>query len=189
MELTGVVAVVDHLARDNQLVLVVDRDLQVVSGNALTILRQKPRIRIRLRELRLAALIQPVEISLGLCAFGHQRGQLLSDVTAITIAAAPILPCRRMPCLCCVVGVERAAVSLDVLVDRRELLGEALARPDASLAGIAVEEGAIDRHQRSTHQARLARQQYELPVGCLQRRPIVLAEVPDRPVAGRQPPE
>ena len=59
MELADVVAVVDHLARDDQLVLVVDRDLHIVARDALTALDQKPGVGIGQRQLRLAARLQP----------------------------------------------------------------------------------------------------------------------------------
>ena len=64
MKLAGVVAVIDHIAGDNQLVLVIDGDLDIVARHDLTVLGQQPGIRIASRQLRLAALLQPRQIGL-----------------------------------------------------------------------------------------------------------------------------
>ena len=55
------------------------------------------------------------------------------------------------------------------------------------ISRVAVEKGAIDRHQLAAHQIQCLEQQNECPVGSLQRIDIILAKVADRAVAGRQP--
>src|SRR4051812_46356439 len=187
VKLAGVVAVIDDLARDNQLVLAVHRDLNVVPRHALTALRQKPRVRVRPGQLRLAARLQLVETSLRLLAFGHQRRQLLSGVSAVAVATPAVLSAGHGPRFRGVIRLERAAIGLDILVQRRKLLLQLLARLDASFAGIAVEECSVDRHQFSAQQPGLTRQQHEVPVRSLQRRPIVLAEITDRSIGRCQP--
>ena len=50
-----------------------------------------------------------------------------------------------------------------------------------------MEEGAIDRHQFPGQQIEPTCQQHELAIGQLECVPVVLAEIPNRTVAGRKP--
>src|SRR5882757_11198715 len=86
-----------------------------------------------------------------------------------------------------VVGLQRLAIFLDIAVDTCKLLGQPLARLDARLARVAMEEGAIDRHEFTAQKLEFAQQKYKFPVRRLERRPVIPAEVGDGPVAGRQP--
>src|ERR1700687_4379165 len=85
-----------------------------------------------------------------------------------------------------IVGVERATVSLNIAIKGCYMFGELLARCDARLARVAMEKRAIDRHKLAAHQVKLAGQKQEAAVYRLQCRPIRLAEVGDRAIAGRQ---
>ena len=60
-------------------------DLDVVARHDLTVLRQQPGIRIRPRQLGLAALLQLRQIGLHLCPLCHQRRDLLRDEVAQTL--------------------------------------------------------------------------------------------------------
>ena len=55
MKLADIAAGVHHFACDNELVFVVDGALHIVARNGLTVLDQKPGVRIGHGQLRLAA--------------------------------------------------------------------------------------------------------------------------------------
>jgi hypothetical protein len=63
VELAAVVAVVDHLAGDNQLVLVVHRDLHVIPGHDLPVLREQSSIGVGARQLAVATVREFCQIS------------------------------------------------------------------------------------------------------------------------------
>ncbi len=88
IKLARIVAVVDHLACDDQLVLVVHGDLHVVARNRLAVLRQQPGVGVRARQLCLAAVLEPAERGLRLRTLRHQRRHLLRNVAAV----AAIIP-------------------------------------------------------------------------------------------------
>src|SRR5712691_10957130 len=189
MELADIAAIVHHLACDNELVLVVDGDLHIVACNALTVLDQMPGVRIGQRQLRLAAIFQPSKISLRARTLGHQRRDLRADIAAVSSPASAwtagvilglAFGLRR------IVVVKGLAVSLDLLVQLCDLFGEPLAREDARLAGVAMEERAVDRDNAPADQAELAHQQHEAAVRRLQSLPVLLAEVGDCPIARPQ---
>jgi hypothetical protein len=181
--LTGVVAVVDDLARHDQLVCVVDRDLHVVARHRLAALGQKPGIRVGPRQLGLAARVELFEACLHVDALGHQCRDLPRDV-----AAAPaIFATARRRRLRGIVGIERGAISLDLALDLRQPFRELAARPNARLAGVAVEKRAVDPHQFAAQEAEFASQNHKITVRRLERRPVVLAKAGDRPIAGRKP--
>ena len=169
MELVDVAAIVHHLARNNQLVLVVHHSLHIVARNTLTALHQKPGVGIGQRQLRLAALVQPRKVGLRARALGHQRRYSLAEIAAISSAAiagtvSSISGFRR------VIVFKGFAVSLDLQVQPCDLFGKPLACEDARLAGITMEERAVDGDNRSADKPKLARQQYEAAVHSLQPR-------------------
>src|SRR5579863_8921683 len=186
MQLANIAAVVHHLACDNQIVLVVDGDLHIVACYSLAILDQKPGVRIGQRQLRLTAFFQPGKVGLRARALGHQRRHLGADIPTISSAAAArtfsavLLRLRR------IVVFKRLAVSLDLQIQLCDLFFEPLAREDGSLAGIAVEERAVDCHDAAADQVKLAKQQHEAAVHRLQRFPVLLAEIGYRPIARPQ---
>ena len=183
MELVDVAAVVHHFARNNEFVLVVHDSLHIVARNTLTALDQKPGVGIGQRQLRLPIRFQSIKVGSGARTPGHQRRYFGADIGAISsaaIAVGSILP--RLLGLRRVIGLKRLAVNLDLLVKLCDLFGEPLAREDARLAGIAMEERAVDRNNSSPDKAKLACQQHEAAVRRLQRLPVLLAEVGDRPV-------
>ena len=128
------------------------------------------------------ARLQPLEIGFCAQAPGHQLLHFCADIIAISLAIAltlaSLLGFRR------IVGFKRLAVSLDLLVQLRDLFGELPARENALLAGVAVEQGAVDRNKGSADKAEFANEQHETAVRRLQGFPVLLAEVGDRPVAG-----
>jgi hypothetical protein len=102
-------------------------------------------------------------------ALGHQRRDLRANIAAVSsaaIAGRSILP--WLLGFCSIIVLKRLAVSLDLLVQLCYLFGEPLAREDARLAGIAMEERAVDRDNGSADQAKLANQQHEAAVRRLQ---------------------
>ena len=121
VKLAGVVAVIDDLARHDQLVLVVDRDLDVVAGDRLASLRQQPCILIGPRQLRLPALLKPRQVGFHLRALVHQRRNFLRNVFAVAPTAIPIrggtLRFRG------VVRFKRGAISLDIPVKGHKPFG------------------------------------------------------------------
>src|SRR5882757_9539051 len=62
-----------------------------------------------------------------------------------------------------VVRLQRLAIFLDVAIDTRKLLGQPLARLDARLARVTMEEGAVDRHKLATQKLKLAQQKHKFP--------------------------
>ena len=141
--------------------LVVDRDLHVVARDGLAALAQEPGIGIRSRHLCLSARLQSIKINLRPRALGHERRNLLPDIRAIpaAIGAARRRRLRR------IVAIKRGSIGLNVALQRRYLLPQLLAGRNARLAGVTVEERPVDRHKRSTHQIKRARQQHEIAVG------------------------
>jgi hypothetical protein len=85
-----------------------------------------------------------------------------------------------------VVGLDRGAVGLDLLVDLRQPPGELALCLDARFARVTVEKRPVDRHDLSAHQIELAQHQYELPVHRLERQPVVLAELGNGAIARHQ---
>ena len=67
-------------------------------------------------------------------------------------------------CLRRIIVFKRLAVSLDLKLKPCELLFEPLAGEDGRLAGIAMEERAIDRDNAPADQIKLAKQQHEVAV-------------------------
>ncbi len=102
---------------------------------------------------------------------------------------AAVLAGGRTRRLRAVVGLQLPAIGLDVAVECRHLLGKPLARHDARLAGVTVEERAVDRHQRATRQAKFTHEQHKLTVHRFERAPIIAAETGNGPMAGRQAPQ
>ena len=186
VKLAGIVAVVDDLARRDQLVFIVDGDLNVVACHHLTVLRQQPGIRIGSRQLRLATLFQPRQIGLHGCALGHQCRNLLCDVPA-AVAPATLPPCGRTLRLRAIVGLKHGAIGFNLLLDLRQSLGDPALRLDARLAGVAIKKRPVDRHNLTAHQVEFARHKHKLPVRRLERPPIVLAELGNGAIAGHQP--
>ena len=184
VKLAAIVAVVDDLARGDQLVLVVDGDLDVVARHHLAVLRQQAGIRIGSRQLRLAALFQSRQIGLQARALGHQGRHLLRDVSAAVVPAIP--PRRRTFRFGSVVGFERGAIGFNLAIDLRQPLGQLALRLDARLAGVAIKECAVDRHHLSAQKVQFAQHQHELPVRRLERFPVLLAELGDGAIAGHQ---
>src|ERR1700685_3121416 len=150
------IAAIDDLAFDDQLVLVVNDALNVVAGNGLVALAQKPCIRIGLGHLSLITGLQILEIGPGAFTLGHQLLHFVPDIATAALVAIP-RTIGALPCLRRVVGVERRPVSLDLLVQFGDLFGQLPAREDAVLAGIAVEQGAIDRNKSSADQVKLTK--------------------------------
>ena len=187
VKLARIVAVVDDLARSDELVLGIDRDLDVVAGDDMASLRQKPGVCIGGRQLGLAAVLQSIKIGLGLRPPHHQCRELVRNHAAMPAPA--IFVAGRMHFFGGVVRRQRLAILLDVMIDTRKLLGQPLLRLDARLARVAMEEGAVDRHELAAQKVEFAQQKYKFPVRRLERRPVIPAEVGDGPVAGRQPPE
>ena len=103
------------------------------------------------------------------------------------VLAAGRLARLRLRRLRGVVCRQRRAVSLDVAVERRQPFGKLLVCRDARLAGLAMHKRAVNRHQRAAHQAEFAHHQHEVPVRCLERSPVVLAELGDGAIAGHKP--
>src|SRR3954469_22425345 len=185
MKVSCIAAIYD-LAGDDQIMLVVDDALDIVARDRLVALAQQPRIGICLRHLSLVALVQVFQI--GLCAFtpGHQLLDLVPDIAAILVAILAVarpLGFRR------VVGVERLAVRIDLLIELGDLFGELPTREDTVLAGIAVEQRAVDRDQSPADQPDLLQQKDETTVRRLQGSPVLLAEVRNRPIARLQVPQ
>ena len=150
------IAAIDDLAGDDQLVLVVNDALNVVARNGLVALAQKPCVRIGLRHLPLVTALQFLEIGQGAFTPGHQFLHFIPDIATAALVAVPrtiggLLGLRY------IVGVERLPVSLDLLVQLGDLFGQLPAREDAVLAGIAVEQGAIDRNKGSADQVKLTK--------------------------------
>src|SRR5207249_4022082 len=143
----------------------------------------EPAIGIRSRHLCLSARLQSIKINLRPRALGHERRNLLPDIRAIpaAIGAARRRRLRR------IVAIKRGSIGLNVALQRRYLLPQLLAGRNARLAGVTVEERPVDRHKRSTHQIKRARQQHEIAVRRLQRCPVLLPERADRAVTRRQP--
>ena len=187
VELAGIVAVVDDLARHDQLVLVVNRDLHVIARHHPAVLRQQPGIRIGLRQLRLPTGLKLREVGLHSRALGHQRRNLLGDILAALLAGrsarSTLLRLRGIA-----LG-NRRTVFFDVPVDRRQLCGQPFLRLDAAPAGIAMEKRPVNRHHFAGHQIELAHHQHEFPVHRLERRPVVFAERRDGPKTGLQFPQ
>src|ERR1019366_2501800 len=94
-----------------------------------------------------------------------------------------------LPGFRCIIVFERLAVSFDLLFQVCDLFGEPPARENARLAGVAMEEGAVDRNKGSADKAELSCQQHETTVHRLQRLPVLLAEVGDCSITGLQVPE
>ena len=186
MELVDVAAVVHHFARNNEFVLVVHDSLHIVARNTLTALDQKPGVRIGQGQLRLTARLQPIEVDLRARAPGHQRRYFGADIGAISAAAIIVAVVPRLLGLRRIIVLKRLAVSLDLPVQLYDLFGEPLAREDARLAGIAMEERAVDCDNGSADKPKLACQQHEAAVRRFQRLPVLLAEVGDRPITRPQ---
>src|SRR5215510_11051364 len=163
----------------------IGRHLHIVAGHCLAVLGQKPRVFVGSRQLRLTTLLKPPQISLQLGTLFHQRRHPLRCTATIAAIIAPVFS-RRSACLGAVVRLQRTAIGLNVAVERRKLRAQLLARRNAPFAGVAVKERPINRHKLAAHQIKRTRQKHKLPVRCLERRPIVLAERGDRPVAGLQ---
>jgi hypothetical protein len=119
MELAGVVAVIDDLARDDELVLGVNGDLHVIARHRLAVLRQQPGVGIRPRQLALAAVGKRLEIGRRLRALRHESRHLLRNVAAATIVA--VIARRQTRRLLGVVRIQRAAIPLNVAVKRGKL--------------------------------------------------------------------
>ena len=162
MELADVAAVVHHFARNNEFVLVVHDSLHIVARNTLTALDQKPGVRIGHGQLRLTARLQPIEVGLRARTPGHQRRDLRADIGAVSAAAIIVAVVPWLLGFRRIIVFKRLAVSLDLLVQLRDLVGEPLAREDARLAGIAMEERAVDCDNGSADKPELACQQHEL---------------------------
>src|SRR5882757_5603302 len=111
--------------------------------------------------------------------------EVLRNRAAVPLPA--IFVPRRMRLLDNVVRRQRFAVFLNIAIDRHKLLGQPLLRLDTRLARVTMEERAVDRHKLAAQKLELAQQKYKFPVRRLERRPVILAEVGDGPVAGRQP--
>ena len=185
VKLAGIVAVVDDLARHDQLVFVVDGDLNIVARHHLTVLRQQPGIRIGSRQLRLATLFQLRQIGLQGRAFGHQGRHLLRDVPA-AVASVNLRSRRRTSRLRAVVGIQRGAIGFNLPFDLRQPPGEPALRLDAPLARVAVKKRPVDRHDLPAQKVEFAHQQHKLPVRRLERLPIVPAEIGNGAIARHQ---
>ena len=86
----------------------------------------------------------------------------------------------------CIIVFQRLAVSLDLPVQVCDLFGEPPARENARLAGVAMEEGAVERNKGSAHETEFTCQQHETAVHRLQGLPVLLAEVGDGSIARLQ---
>src|SRR5690348_9733997 len=86
-----------------------------------------------------------------------------------------------------VVRIEGGSIGLDILVERRKPLGKLLAGGDARLAGVAIEKRTVNGHTFPAHQAEIAQYQHELPTHRPERRPVLPAEIADRPIARPKP--
>ena|SRR6516165_1589658 len=183
MEMADIVPVND-LTGNNEAVLVINDELHIVACNRLVSFAQKPGIRIGHGKLRLTTRFKLRKIGLGTRALGHQRRYSRAKITAIAavIAAAvgSFFGFRRISVF------KRLTVSLDLQVQPCDLFGQPLARENALLAGIAVEERAVDRNNTAADKPELANQQYEVAVRRLQRLPVLLAKVGDRSIARPQ---
>src|SRR3984893_1944406 len=177
------IAAVDALAGDNELVLVVHDALHIVARNGLVALAQKPCVRIGQGQLSLLTRVQSLKVGLGARAPGHQllysRPQLIA-MASVAVTVGALLGLR------CVIVFERLAVSLDLPVQVCDLFGELPARENAGLAGVAMEQGAIDRDKGSADKTELSCQKHETTVHRLQGLPVLLAEVGDRPITRLQ---
>src|ERR1035437_10032317 len=99
---------------------------------------------------------------------------------AIAVTVGSLLDFR------CVIVFKRLAVCLDLPVQVCDLFGEPPARENARLAGVAMEQGAVDRNKASANKAEFSCQQHETTVHRLQGLPVLLAEVGDRSITGLQ---
>ena len=102
----------------------------------------------------------------------------------LTRGRLPRRDCRSCRRLRLVIGLQRGIVFRNAAVQRRHL--QPLLGQDAGLAGIAVEERAVDRHQRAAQQIEAAGEQHKIPVCRLQPGRVVLAEIGNRAIARRQ---
>ena len=179
MQLTAIVAVVDHLARNNQLVPIVHGDLHVIARNHSA--RSSTAAGRRDRCATIASRRYPPASPDPALAFARfsKSAASFSAMSSPDRSSGNVDSCR-------VVSIQRRAVGLDIAFHRRELLRQPLAGDDARLARVAVEERAVNRYQLAAQKIELAGQHHEVTIGRLQRVPIILAEVPDRAVAGRQ---
>jgi hypothetical protein len=84
---------------------------------------------------------------------GHQFLHLVAAtaLAAISRTVASLLGLLR------IIGFESLAISLDLLVQRGDLFGQLPLREDAPLAGIAVEQGAVDRNNAPADQVEFAK--------------------------------
>src|SRR5664279_2012505 len=144
------IAAIDDLAGDNELVLVVNDTLHIVACNGLVALAQKPCVRVGQGQLSLLTRVQSLKVSLGARALGHQL--LYSRPKIIAIACVAMTVGSRLG-FRCVIVFKRLAVSLDLPVQGRDLFGQPPARENARLAGVAMEQGAVDRNKASAHKA------------------------------------
>src|ERR1035437_8113432 len=89
---------------------------------------------------------------------------------AIAVTVGSLLDFR------CVIVFKRLAVCLDLPVQVCDLFGEPPARENARLAGVAMEQGAVDRNKASANKAEFSCQQHETTVHRLQGLPVLLAQ-------------
>src|SRR5664280_2161452 len=183
MEMTCIAAI-DDLAGDNELVLVVNDALHIVACNGLVALAQKPCVRVGQGQLSLLTRVQSLKVGLGARALGHQL--LYFDPQIIAMCPASAVTVGSLLDFRCVIVFKRLAVSLDLPVQGYDLFGEPPARENARLAGVAMEQGAVDRNKASAHKAEFSCQQHETTVHRLQGLPVLLAEVGDRSITGLQ---
>src|SRR5664279_249850 len=177
------IAAIDDLAGDNELVLVVNDTLHIVACNGLVALAQKPCVRVGQGQLSLLTRVQSLKVSLGARALGHQL--LYSRPKIIAIACVAMTVGSRLG-FRCVIVFKRLSVSLDLPIQGCDLFGQPPARENARLAGVAMEQGAVDRNKASAHKAEFSCQQHETAVRRLQGLPVLRAEVGDRSIPGLQ---
>ena len=104
----------------------------------------------------------------------------VTAISSAAIAVGSISGFRR------IIVFKRRAVSLDLLVQVCDLFVEPIARENAGLACIAMEEGAVDRNNCSADKAKFSNQQHETAAHRLQGLPVLLAEVGDRSITRLQ---
>ena len=171
MQLAGVVAVVDHLARDDQLVLRIDRHLHIVACHRLAALGQQPRIGIGPRQLRLAAPPSVAPDQPAPPPASPSAPQASASPRRQTARPRPSPPRRSPPA-----PWHRPRYPAPV---RRP------ARPAACASRCSPCSHRRGRTPRrspphiAAQQLQLMQHQHEVPVRRLQRRCVVLAEVAD----------
>src|SRR5437764_14592587 len=82
---------------------------------------------------------------------------------------------RSIGCSASVASLSSSDLPLDLPVQVCDLFGEPPARENARLAGVAMEEGAVERNEGSAHETEFTCQQHETAVHRLQGLPVLLA--------------